>query len=735
MKKKWKMTFGGLQQKIFNLCLISLLLVLAFTVAFALVQYYVLQDSVTEINDRQKESIGNLSGETMEAVAYESMVEQVGDISAMAEAYFNDCVTYVGLLRDRAAEVYTYNLKAPENVWAAEPKKSDEGTVITQRIYSDTVKDFNDPKLLEDTAALSAMRGIMENIYTRANGTTSKKFTAALGSTFALAPSGVLLISDDHSSNKFDEDGSIKRIPFEKKEWYKKTMESGDFQFSDMTYDTFSDKKEIVVTLPVYVPGDDEIKAIVGVDLFFDAIEDYFVENADSDMVRAMLNGEGEIVFSTIQDGELSPNQSIDLRSDLDNRQLKDLVNRSYEGPIEPERVMYNGDVWIVTTDIVSNMGWPVFAALPMSVVQGPGDEMIKQLDKINDDELDTFVDKQTSLLRCAIIGIVLIIIVVLIGAVYVGTKIVKPLRLMKNRVYALSGTDLAFTMFDELRTKDEIEELAEAFADLSARTLAYISENNKIAAEKERIGTELSLATDIQGNMLPNIFPAFPMRPEIDIFASMDPAKEVGGDFYDFFFVDEDHLALVIADVSGKGVPAALFMMMSKILLNDYTMLVDDSPARILELVNNQICKNNKSRMFVTVWLGILNIKTGRVVCANAGHEYPAVRHGDTYELLKDKHGFMVGARKGKKYTEYEIQLEPGDALFVYTDGVPEATDANQEMYGTDRMLEVLNQNPYATPEELLANVKKSVDVFVGDAPQFDDLTMLNVVYKGPNV
>ena len=246
------------------------------------------------------------------------------------------------------------------------------------------------------------------------------------------------------------------------------------------------------------------------------------------------------------------------------------------------------------------------------------------------------------------------------------------------------------------------------------------------------RIGTELNLAKRIQADMLPNLFPAFPERDEFDLYASMDPAKEVGGDFYDFFMIDDDHLGMVIADVSGKGIPAAMFMMFSKNIIANNAML-GKLPAKALEDANNSICKNNSEEMFVTVWLGILEISTGHVVAANAGHEYPAIKSADGgFELFKDKHGLVVGGMEGLRYREYELQLEPGSKIFVYTDGVPEATNADEDMFGTDRMIGALNTDPGAAPKQILKNVRSAVDDFVKDAEQFDDLTMLCLEYRG---
>ncbi len=245
------------------------------------------------------------------------------------------------------------------------------------------------------------------------------------------------------------------------------------------------------------------------------------------------------------------------------------------------------------------------------------------------------------------------------------------------------------------------------------------------------RIESELNLASGIQADMLPNIFPAFPDRTEFDIYAAMDPAKEVGGDFYDFFLIDDDHLCMVMADVSGKGVPAALFMMASKIILANNAMM-GKSPAEILTDTNAAICSNNREEMFVTVWLGILEISTGKLIAANAGHEYPVLKDPDgSFELVKDKHGFVIGGMDGVRYKEYELTMKPGSKLFLYTDGVPEATNARNEQFGAERMVDALNLDGDASPDQILKNVRRTVDDFVKDAEQFDDLTMLCLEYK----
>ncbi len=231
---------------------------------------------------------------------------------------------------------------------------------------------------------------------------------------------------------------------------------------------------------------------------------------------------------------------------------------------------------------------------------------------------------------------------------------------------------------------------------------------------------------------MLPNIFPAFPERSEFNIYASMTPAKEVGGDFYDFFFVDSDHLVIVMADVSGKGVPAAMFMMMAKSMLQT-RMISRSRPAEVLTDVNRMICANNREEMFITIWLGMLEISTGVLTAVNAGHEYPLLKPPDgDFDIIKDKHCVVVGGIEGIVYRDYELKLEPGSKLFVYTDGVPEATDASETLFGMERTVQAQNSCKDDEPNAILSAVRESVNAFVGDAEQFDDLTMLCIEYKG---
>lgn len=331
------------------------------------------------------------------------------------------------------------------------------------------------------------------------------------------------------------------------------------------------------------------------------------------------------------------------------------------------------------------------------------------------------------------LLGALLTAIVITAFLVYLRRAVIRPIQLVTEEADAFvhNETEVSERLL-QISTGDEIEQMAGSVRQMEIDINRYISELTAVTAERERIGAELNIAAKIQTDMLPSIFPPFPEREEFDLYASMTPAKEVGGDFYDFFMIDEDRLAMVIADVSGKGVPAALFMVISKTLLKNYAQS-GLSAREVLETVNDKLCENNHADMFVTAWIGILRISTGEMDCANAGHEYPVIRRGNgEYGLLKDKHGFVLAGMENIRQHGYEICLEPGDSLFLYTDGVPEAMGPGEELFGTARMLEALNMAAEESPRETLAVVKKEIEQFTEDCPQFDDITMMCFHYKG---
>lgn len=341
--------------------------------------------------------------------------------------------------------------------------------------------------------------------------------------------------------------------------------------------------------------------------------------------------------------------------------------------------------------------------------------------------------------IRFTVLMIGLCIVVILFAGTIVSKRIKKrisgPIELLTEATHRFGNGDDGYDKDNivklDIHTGDEIEELYNATRFMQESIIDYMENLTHVTAEKERIGAELNVATQIQSSMLPCIFPAFPDRTEIDIYATMTPAKEVGGDFYDFFMVDDRHLAIVMADVSGKGVPAALFMVIGKTLIKDHT-LPGRNLGEVFTEVNNILCESNNNGMFITAFEGVLDLVTGEFRYVNAGHEQPFIyRKGEGYEAYKTRPGFVLAGMEDIQYKEQVIQLHVGDRIFQYTDGVTEATDKDNQLYGMERLNAVLNQKcADCNPEQTLELVKADIDAFVGEADQFDDITMLCLEY-----
>ena len=350
----------------------------------------------------------------------------------------------------------------------------------------------------------------------------------------------------------------------------------------------------------------------------------------------------------------------------------------------------------------------------------------------------DVMEERQRFLTTMMVFAAALMIVSSMITVLMMRRIATKPLSMLAKATTGFANSNDATDYLKEkiinlpINSKDEIGDLYQEIRVMQGRIVEYLNNLTKVTAEKERIGAELNIAAQIQADMLPRIFPPFPDRNDFDIYATMDPAKEVGGDFYDFYMLDDDHLCLVMADVSGKGVPASLFMTIAKTLIKNRAQL-GENPAQILYNVNNQLCDGNDAELFVTVWLAIVELSTGKGVAANAGHEHPVIRRKDgTFELVLYRHAPAVATMEGIRFKEHEFQLNPGDSLFVYTDGVTEATNLDDELFGTQRMLDALNRDPDAMPRQMLQAVRDDIDAFVGSAPQFDDITMMGLKYNG---
>ena len=709
---------GGLQQKIFNLMLLIIAVLVGIYTAFYFYQQKNLTQVVQEASVEQQASITAVSEETMAAVLNTSLSRTTALQAYIADDLFADVRTDVETLRAFAAELFAHAESFSAHPFS-EPDSALDGTPTVQMQHEKGV----DPEASEDLGLVANMSEIMLAMFRSSN---------KLSSCFVATTDGCILYVDDRSGAYQDEDGQTVTFDVRSRPWYCQAVEEGDLIFTGVEADAFTDIPGLVCAAPVYREG--KLVAVVGADIFLTAINDYVQNTSSESGYLCVISQDGQVLFSSRQEGvfkaELS-SAAPDLRANA-NRELAAFIAQALQERTPLSLIEVDGKPCYLSGAPMGTLGWAVISVVEKAVTDQPTQAMLQRYDEINDGALAAYESGATRSGNRMLIVLIVVFLLAVNGSLVLASRVVKPLEHMTRRINSLSGSDQAFEMEEVYRTDDEIEILAESFASLSKKTRDYIAQITQITAEKERIGTELALATRIQADMLPNIFPAFPERPDFDVYATMDPAKEVGGDFYDFFLIDETHLGLVVADVSGKGVPAALFMMISKILVQNYAM-TGRSPAEVLRAVNEQICSNNREEMFVTVWFGILDTATGTITAANAGHEYPALmQSGGRFELVKNRHGFVIGALNGVRYREYELSLTPGTKLFLYTDGVPEATNAANEMFGTERMLEALNREPGASPETLLRHVREAVDGFVLDAEQFDDLTMLCLEYRG---
>ncbi len=415
-----------------------------------------------------------------------------------------------------------------------------------------------------------------------------------------------------------------------------------------------------------------------------------------------------------------------DINNHFDNDDFIKALSGKTSGIVE---TVYEDENSYVAFSKLEETGWIFCASINTSEVTLPADHAKEQSDMMtatSQEEMQKrlFDINKLFIIYFAVIGIILIMV-----SFAVSGTITRPMQALAKNVKAIGKGN--FDIKIPVESGDEVGQLAERFNEMQDDLKTYMEDVKYATAEKERIGTELNVATQIQASMLPSIFPVYSEKAEYKIYATMHPAKEVGGDFYDFFYVDEDHLAMVVADVSGKGVPAALFMVIGKTLIKDHTK-PDTDPSSIFEEVNSILCESNEGGMFITAYEAVIDLRTGEVRYANAGHEHPFIMHkGEdgkyVYEEMKIKAGFVLAGMEDMVYKTGSFKMEPGDRLYQYTDGVTEATNADNELYGMKRLTDFLNNNMDKDPENLLPAIRADIDEFVAGAPQFDDITMLS--------
>ena len=713
---------GGIENKVLNLILVTVIILAAAFFSVTAYNSSMLAKLTEQTNQKQLDAITSSTAEMIDQVVDGTMARTTQLGALITDELFDGLGVRVNMLGEYAEKLFSGDVDVrPIPYKAPDPEK--EGEVRAQLILADGVKLT--PHLKQRLGIAANMSDMMISLFGASDVTNS---------CFIALPEGAFLVADDRPRSKYDESGEMISYDPRTRPWYQQAVEAGELIFTDTEIDAFTGDIGIVCAMPVY--RDQKLVAVVGSDLFLTSMQAAIQASDSEGGFQFVVNQNGHVVFSPKTEGILQVEESteaLDLRQS-GNEDLSALVSDALQAETQVRHIDLDDGSYYMVGSPMGTVGWALISAFSEQVAAQPITEMQESYEQIQQEAVTTYRSNINRSRNRTLLILLLILLVLLANALVLGKRIVKPLNSITKRIFELNESNLEFKMEDTFRTGDEIQTLAESFADLSHKTVAYMDQVRNVTAEKERIGTELRMANQIQESVLPNIFPAFPDREEFDIYATMDPAKEVGGDFYDFFLIDKDHLGIVIADVSGKGVPAALFMMASKIILQSCAML-GRSPAEILTRTNEAICSNNRMEMFVTVWFGILDLKTGLITGANAGHEYPAVKRGEGYELFKTKHGMVIGAMENVTYSEYRLQLQPGDRLFLYTDGLPEATDASEEMFGVNRVLDVLNENTQCSVTDTLVRMTEAVSEFVDGAEQFDDLTMLCLEYKGRKV
>ena len=571
------------------------------------------------------------------------------------------------------------------------PNAKNGGKWVLQRTFA------TEKNRLFDVRKELVLLGNVEQIFKPVINTYQDKIL----SIYIATESGFMISYDPNSDNDKSNNG-VSEVYYDyfNSPWYVLAKNNGKTSFTDVYSDSFAHGLMISCASPFY----DSNKKFAGVVCMDVLISDLYNATVDVSDI------EGAYAFLIDTKGNaISPDPviaSVFNDENLDDAVRDNMLHKGNDVKLTSHNIYYAYSP-LKTTD------WEFCICVPQKTVLEPVTAMSHQI-------------------RIAIIVfaiIMLSIIAVVTGIVYdFALTLTHPIEKLVEDVEIISQGN--FERRARAFENDEIGDLATCVNAMSVSLQKYIADLTAVTAEKERIGAELNVATKIQADMLPQIYPAFPEHEEFDLFATMDPAKEVGGDLYDYLLLDDDHLMIVVGDVSGKGVPAALFMVIAKTLLETHS-IQRLSPSEIFQRTNNELCKGNETGLFVTCWLGIITLSTGEMRFVNAGHPYPVLYHSGEFKFVETKPNFVLGGMEGLPYTEHTITLEKGDRLLVYTDGVTEATDANEKLFGDDRLINAMKGTETMTAPETLKSLRKSIDAFVGDAEQFDDITMLQLILK----
>ncbi|NIP38088.1 MAG: SpoIIE family protein phosphatase [Candidatus Dadabacteria bacterium] len=419
--------------------------------------------------------------------------------------------------------------------------------------------------------------------------------------------------------------------------------------------------------------------------------------------------------FITHPESGLIMNESIfSIAENKNSQDLKELGNKMISGESGFELtsgILSDKKYWIYYLPLPSN-GWSLG-------VMFPEQEIMADINSLSKDAVLISIE-----------GILILLLVI----IYISRSITRPLRQLSEATKDIASGNLEFDI-PRIKSQDEVGRLSKSFEYMKFSLKKYISDLQQTTAARQRIESELKIARDIQMGIIPKNFPPFPNRNEFEIYAFIEPAREVGGDFYDFFFLDDNKLFFMIGDVSDKGIPASLFMAVTKTLIKA-VIKTDKDLGEIIYRINNELCFDNETSMFVSIFFGIIDLRNGEITYTNAGHNVPLIKNSGTVSLLEKTEGMALGAFENANYSTNKVKLDNNDIIFLYTDGVTEAVNENGDLFEEQNLIDKLRGYSGLGSKEIIEQVDKDIKEFVGSEPQSDDITMLSIKYlKRPEI
>lgn len=676
-----------------------------------------MQAQMQEITGDMGTQAAENSRAILETQAMSQLSAQAASTAETVEAKIRSIMSQVDILAAAAEDLYA-SPASFGRIGVEPPSADDQGVYTAQIVYAERTAP----------ASVADEVGLIGNLTIQMNGVS--EYLDGAGTTQIGTESGFIIMCDENAGLKT----SMGHLDPIERSWYRKAADEGKLVWSQVFEDSFGRGLAVTCGKPVYGP-DGKLRAVISIGSTLNDIGASATELTIGKTGYALVvDQSGQVIMSRdlTVDSEGHVVGARNLMND-GKESVRAVIRRIASRESGVAQVELDGKMVYMAYEPMSNIPWAVITVLDMDEVLHPAQEgqaKIAELSNEAGEEISSIL-LETLLIFSAALLITMAVAAAL--GMTVSGRITRPLSHLTEEVERISGGKLDTAI--RVETDDELETLADAFNSMTESLKAYIRDLTAVTAEKERIGAELNVATKIQKDMLPNIFPAFPDRQEFNIYATMDPAKEVGGDFYDFFMVDDAHLAVVMADVSGKGVPAALFMVIAKTIIKNQA-LTGEPLDEVFARANDQLCANNGEGLFVTAFMGLLNIRTGEFTCVNAGHNAPLLRRkGGTYEYLHLDPSFVLAGLENMRYESRRLTLGEGDTLFLYTDGVTEALDPNEELFGEERLHDALNRDEgrELSVDKLLPYLRAELVEYARGAEQADDITMLGLTYCGP--